>query len=158
MRIFLLRSSFRRCPRFCHSNCISSILHLRLRSNPKSIHSQCCCMDITEEQRKRAEANRLAAIAKRKALVESSNGQLQRQDPWKLFKCRKLSTELSAASAVQSSKRLSCNNTHLPERFRVRLEISSPDSFSITPEAVEGYSYPGEENCFRKLSDFLFNV
>ncbi|XP_023516624.1 DNA annealing helicase and endonuclease ZRANB3 [Cucurbita pepo subsp. pepo] len=115
-------------------------------------------MDITEEQRKRAEANRLAAIAKRKALVESSNGQLQRQDPWKLFKCRKLSTELSAASAVQSSKRLSCNNTHLPERFRVRLEISSPDSFSITPEAVEGYSYPGEENCFRKLSDFLFNV
>lgn len=126
--------------------------------NPKSIHSQCHCMDITDEQRKRAEANRLAAIAKRKALIESSDGQPQHQDPWKLFKCRKLSTELNATNAVQSSKSLTDSNTHLPERFRARLEICSPDSFSITPEVVEGCFYPGEENCFRKLSGWLSNV
>ncbi|KGN63703.1 DNA annealing helicase and endonuclease ZRANB3 isoform X1 [Cucumis sativus] len=115
-------------------------------------------MDITEEQRKRAEANRLAAIAKRKALVESSNGQLQHHEPWKLFKCRKFSTEFDASTTIQSSKSLTVNNTHLPEKFRVRLEICSPDSFSITPEVVEGCFYPGEENCFRILSDCLSNV
>lgn len=136
---------------------VSILLH-RLRSNPKSIHSQSCSMDITEEQRRRAEANRLAAIAKRKALIESSNGQLQHQDPWKLFKCRKLSTELNAPSTIQSLKSLTDNNTHLPVRFRVRLEICSPDSFSITPEVVEGCFYPGEEDCFRILSDCLSNV
>ncbi|XP_038880179.1 uncharacterized protein LOC120071853 isoform X2 [Benincasa hispida] len=143
--------------RFRPSNSISSILHQRLRSNPKSIHSQYCSMDITEEQRRRAEANRLAAIAKRKALIKSSNGQ-QHQDPWELFKCRKLSTEHNAASTIQSSKSLTGNDTHLPERFRVRLEICSPDSFSITPEVVEGCFYPGEENCFRILSDCLSSV
>lgn len=115
-------------------------------------------MDITEEQRKRAEANRLAAIAKRKALIESSNGQLQHHDPWKLFKCRKFSTEFDASTTIQSSKILTDNNTHWPEKFRVRLEICSPDSFSITPEVVEGCFYPGEDNCFRILSDCLSNV
>lgn len=114
-------------------------------------------MDITEEQRKRAEANRLAALAKRKALQESS-GLLQQQqlprEPWKLFKCRKLSSEKrpEILSADPVSK------TPSVEKFLVRLEICSPDSFSATPEAVRGFVYPGEEECLRRLSDCLSDV
>jgi hypothetical protein len=106
-------------------------------------------MEITEEQRQRAEANRLAALAKRKALVESSSEQQQQkrlpQDPWKLFKCRKLSLEQGPP-------------VPMPEKFRVRLEICSPDSFFAAPEAVQGFMYPGDEECLRRLSDCLSAV
>jgi hypothetical protein len=109
-------------------------------------------MEITEEQRKRAEANRLAALAKRKALLESSSEQQQEkrlpQDPWKLFKCRKLSPE----------QRAPAHQVSMPEKFRVRLEICSPDSFSAAPEAVQGFVYPGEEECLRRLSECLYAV
>lgn len=122
-------------------------------------------MEITEEQRKRAEANRLAALAKRKALLESSSQQNQ-NDPWKLFKCRKLCRELAPATPDLSipgqPPRLAQvdpnSNTHLPERFRVKLEICSPDSFSVTQLAVQGFAYPGERECLQRLSDCLSNV
>lgn len=121
-------------------------------------------MDITEEQRKRAEANhltalnRLAALAKRKAILGSSELQQQQQrrlpqDPWKLFKCRKLSSEQPSTSSAESvPKALS------PENFLVRLEVCSPDSFSVTPEAVQGLAYPGEEECLRGLTNCLSDV
>ncbi|KAL5746769.1 hypothetical protein ACOSQ2_024066 [Xanthoceras sorbifolium] len=101
-------------------------------------------MEMTEEQRQRAEANRLAAIAKRKALTESTQQQIH-QDPWKLFKCRKLS--------VEPTKPL-LN----PEKFRVRLEICSPDSFSVSPQGLKGFVYPGEEECLRRLGLCLSDV
>ncbi|XP_059444296.1 LOW QUALITY PROTEIN: uncharacterized protein LOC132176179 [Corylus avellana] len=109
-------------------------------------------MEITEEQRKRAEANRLAALAKRKVLLESSSEQQQQkrlpQDPWELFKCRKLSGE----------KRPPADPVPMPEKFRVRLEICSPDSFFAAPEAVQGFMCPGDEECLRRLSDCLSAV
>ncbi|KAF5796880.1 putative DNA helicase chromatin remodeling SNF2 family [Helianthus annuus] len=57
-------------------------------------------------------------------------------DSWKLSKCQKPS----------------------PEKFMVRLEISSPDSFSVKPFPVDGYKFPGEAACFEKLSVCLPNV
>lgn len=122
-------------------------------------------MEITEEQRKRAEANRLAALAKRKALIESSNQQHQ-NDHWKLFKCRKLYRELAPTTPDLSFPNQPLklvqidpnSDTHFPERVRVKLEICSPDSFSVTPLAVQGFAYPGEEECLRRLSDCLSNV
>ncbi|KAL3575186.1 hypothetical protein D5086_023287 [Populus alba] len=51
-------------------------------------------MQITEEQRQRAEANRLAALEKRKAYIINQQQQPPPpppQNPWRLFKCRKLS-------------------------------------------------------------------
>ncbi|KAG7954971.1 hypothetical protein I3843_11G048400 [Carya illinoinensis] len=115
-------------------------------------------MDITEEQRKRAEANRLAALAKRKAILESSELQQQQQqrlpqDPWKLYKCRKISSERPPIVSANS-----VSKTPSPENFRVRLEICSPDSFSVAPEAVKGLAYPGEEECLRGLSNCLSDV
>ncbi|XP_019200029.1 PREDICTED: DNA annealing helicase and endonuclease ZRANB3 isoform X3 [Ipomoea nil] len=118
-------------------------------------------MEITEEQRKRAEANRLAALAKRKA----------NQEAWKLLKCQKPSSESSPATATatavlpktnpaSASDLLRKPESSAPplERFRVMLEICSPDSFSVTPQPVQGFPYPGEEVCFQKLNELLFCV
>ncbi|KAL5544566.1 hypothetical protein UlMin_008350 [Ulmus minor] len=118
-------------------------------------------MEITEEQRKRAEANRLAALAKRKALIESSNG--QHRHPWTLFKCQKLSREVNPANCSINQTRDSgpiypVSNTHSSDKFRVRLEICSADSFSVTPLAIRGFPFPGEEECLRRLNDCLSNV
>ncbi|KAK3225853.1 hypothetical protein Dsin_005715 [Dipteronia sinensis] len=98
-------------------------------------------MEMTEEQRQRAEANRLAAIAKRKAKQQIN------QEPWKLFKCRKLSVEPTKPHA-----------SPLPDKFRVRLEICSPDSFSVSPLWLKGFVYPGEGECLRRLSLSLSHV
>ncbi|KAI3717741.1 hypothetical protein L1987_69535 [Smallanthus sonchifolius] len=40
----------------------------------------------------------------------------------------------------------------------VRLEISSPDSFSVKPFPVDGHMFPGEAACFEELSECLPNV
>ncbi|XP_050376516.1 uncharacterized protein LOC126793927 [Argentina anserina] len=115
-------------------------------------------MEITEEQRKRAEANRLAALAKRKALAESSSA-----DPWSLFKCRKLSPDLKPTSIRRtrdaSRPEISLADPVLENQmFRVRLEICSPDSFSATPVGIQGFAFPGQEECLRRLSDCLASV
>ncbi|KAL6175451.1 hypothetical protein ACLB2K_052092 [Fragaria x ananassa] len=121
-------------------------------------------MEITEEQRKRAEANRLAALAKRKALAESSSASAlhQQPDPWSLFKCRKLSPDLNPSSircAGEPRSEISRVNPVVENQmFRVRLEICSPDSFSATPVGIQGFAFPGQEECSRRLSDCLANV
>lgn len=77
------------------------------------------------------ELQTLAVEAKRKAPcvdVEDAS--------WKVAKCQKLSSE----------------------KFMVRLEISSPDSFSVKPLSVDGYRFPGDAACFEKLSECLSNV
>lgn len=117
-------------------------------------------MEITEEQRQRAEANRIAAIAKRKSALESG----KESQVWKLFKCRKVSPEATAATNAsrfpkpQNSSNEALLKPHLVEKFRARLEICSPDSFSITPEAVRGFDYPGEAECLKRLEHCLANV
>ena len=110
-------------------------------------------MEITEEQRRRAEANRLAAIAKRKALLESSNAQQST-----LFKCPKLSHSSANLPPQFQVRPDPVSDTLLPEKFRVRLEIYSPDSFSVTPLKLRGFDYPGEEECLRRLNDCLSTV
>lgn len=121
------------------------------------IHSY--SMEITEEQRQRAEANRRAALAKRKQLA---GGQ---QDPWKLFKCRKVSPEHKPTFPKPQENKVPLGPIvkpqtpdQLPDKFRVRLEICSEDSFSITPEAIQGFRFPGEAHCLEKLSVCLSNV
>nr|XP_043638616.1 DNA annealing helicase and endonuclease ZRANB3 [Erigeron canadensis] len=42
-------------------------------------------------------------------------------------------------------------------KFMVRIEICSPDSFSVKPLPVDGHAFPGESDCFNKLSQFLPN-
>jgi hypothetical protein len=117
-------------------------------------------MEITEEERKRAESNRQAALAKRKALLESSIHQQQPQGPWKLFKCRKLSPELTSKQIPDTATIHSdpVPPARPPDKFRVRLEICSPDSFSATPNALQGFMYLGDDQCLQRLTDCLSNV
>ncbi|KAJ6761440.1 DNA ANNEALING HELICASE AND ENDONUCLEASE ZRANB3 FAMILY MEMBER [Salix koriyanagi] len=120
-------------------------------------------MQITEEQRQRAEINRLAALEKRKAyIINQQQQQQQHQNPWRLFKCRKLSPGPSSITCTTNPPLFNRVNpdldTHLPQTFRLRFEICSPDSFSITPEAIKGFPYPGEEKCLYTLKSCLSNV
>ncbi|KAK4781882.1 hypothetical protein SAY86_015984 [Trapa natans] len=120
--------------------------------------------DITEEQRLRAEANRLAALAKRRAATGDVPGPPRPQDPWRLFKCRKISanrvdkTSPGTGLTVQARCPSGSLESRLTERFRIRLEVCSPDSFSATPEPVKGFQFPGEEECLHRLDDFLADV
>ncbi|EYU23580.1 hypothetical protein MIMGU_mgv1a000528mg [Erythranthe guttata] len=114
-------------------------------------------MGFIEEQRKRAESNRAAALAKRKAILSAAD---QKNDCWELFKCRKISSTATANFPVpkQPITAESTGTAPKPEKFRARIEICSPDSFSITPVAVEGFVFPGVDVCFQMLSDCLSNV
>ncbi|KAL1810213.1 hypothetical protein ACET3Z_027203 [Daucus carota] len=114
---------------------------------------------ITEEQRKRSELNRLAALAKRRERGVSDH------DPWKLFKCRKVSPEPNSSAdsfkcpaRPDFSGRVLKEAVALADRFRVRLEICSADSFSVTPVAVEGFSFPGEAACLEIIDDCLSSI
>ncbi|OMO51229.1 SNF2-related protein [Corchorus capsularis] len=122
-------------------------------------------MELTDEQRKQAEANRLAAIAKRKALIESStatvNSHYQQNQAhyWRLTKCPKLSNHNThIPQRPQASNLDPVSSTQLSKKFQVRLEICSPDSFAVTPETLEGYVYQGDEECFRRMENILSDV
>ncbi|XP_015071058.1 DNA annealing helicase and endonuclease ZRANB3 [Solanum pennellii] len=111
--------------------------------------------EITEEQRNRAEANRLAALAKRKDRISEPNN-----NSWKLFKCRKLSGNVyfhkpQTPAPVVNPPPKPCTPSPPPQRFKARLEICSPDSFCVTPVPLQGFIYPGEKNCLEKLRDCL---
>ncbi|KAL9227343.1 hypothetical protein vseg_003040 [Gypsophila vaccaria] len=93
--------------------------------------------ELTEQQKLAIESNRLRALAKRKAFLSESTSH------WRHFKCRKL---------IDSKPPL------LAHKFRVRLEICSPDSFSLVPQSVPGVFFPGQDYCFRLLNDCLQNV
>ncbi|XP_057952741.1 uncharacterized protein LOC131146912 isoform X2 [Malania oleifera] len=112
--------------------------------------------DMTEEQRNRAEANRLTALARRKAAAATGTV----HDPWGLFKCRKISRKLPAFPEPQTPLYDSFPKpeTPLAQKFRAWLEICSPDSFSVTPVAAQGFVYPGENECLAKLRDCLSDV
>ncbi|XP_057731223.1 uncharacterized protein LOC130946479 [Arachis stenosperma] len=95
-------------------------------------------MGLTEEQRQQIEANRQAALAKRKAFLESQ----QQQQQQLLFKCQKLSHSRNSFSASKHA---------LIPKFVARLEICSPDSFSVMP-------IPSDDNNFSALNGLLSDL
>ncbi|XVE56866.1 hypothetical protein DITRI_Ditri04bG0044700 [Diplodiscus trichospermus] len=122
-------------------------------------------MELTEEQRKQAEANRLAAIAKRKALIESSSAtanipsQQNQANYWRLTKCPKLASDNAHTSRLPQCSNLDpFSSTQSSKKFQARLEICSPDSFSVTPERLPECLYQGDEECLRRLNDILSDV
>ncbi|KAM0936696.1 putative DNA helicase chromatin remodeling SNF2 family [Dioscorea sansibarensis] len=99
-------------------------------------------MEITEEQRRRAEANRLAAIERRRRAEEAG---LVNHDAWRLFKCRKVPRPTRPPAAPSAA-------------FQVVLEICSPDEFSATPEPLQGLPFPGDARCSRIIEESLSKV
>jgi len=106
-------------------------------------------MELTEEQQRQVEANRAAAIAKRKAFLESRAQQQEQShregenipnpNPWHLFKCQKFPKPQ-------------------PPKFLARLEICSPDSFSVTPMPLPPFPFPGHHHCLSTLNSILSQV
>lgn len=113
-------------------------------------------MEITEEQRQRAEANRLAALEKRKRVAERSD-----DDPWHLFRCRKIPSPTLSSSKEDPDP---INNSDPPPpppaavRFRIVVEICSPTEFSVTPQPLNGFTFPGGLECFQRIEACLSSV
>ncbi|CAA7026960.1 unnamed protein product [Microthlaspi erraticum] len=105
-------------------------------------------MDVAEEQIRRDEENRLMIGEKRKPSFDSTGNQQRRQD-FRLAKCQKLQEGHRSYKSDLGSR------NSMPEKFRVRLEICSPDSFSVTPVQAQGLRFPEEQGCLRQLSEIL---
>ncbi|XP_021860897.1 uncharacterized protein [Spinacia oleracea] len=105
--------------------------------------------ELTEEVKQRIKAKRLLAEAK---LAEGKRKASQ-QNFFNSFKaCKKFhpSTSFPAPPKFEPDSP--------PSRFRARLEICSPDSFSINPDPIQGFPFPGQTDCFRILEYCLSNV
>ncbi|XP_010424730.1 PREDICTED: DNA annealing helicase and endonuclease ZRANB3-like [Camelina sativa] len=110
-------------------------------------------MEVSEEQRQRDEANRLVLFGEKRKPSFDSSGNSQRQQDFRLAKCRKLDDGNDVR--FQERNRNYESGTSVPEKFRVRLEICSPDSFSVTPFQLQGFRCPEEQECLRQLREIL---
>ncbi|XP_042458022.1 DNA annealing helicase and endonuclease ZRANB3-like isoform X2 [Zingiber officinale] len=99
-------------------------------------------MEVTEEQRRRAEANRLAALEKRKRAAELADSR-----PWKLSRCPSIPCPKPVEPRAPPVS-----------PFRVVLEICSADEFSAAPEPIQGSSFPGEAECLRIIENCVLSV
>ncbi|KAK1292734.1 CHD3-type chromatin-remodeling factor PICKLE [Acorus calamus] len=116
-------------------------------------------MEVTEEQIRRAEANRLAALEKRKRAAASAAaeaGLTVDAGAWRLFKCRKLPNPNAESEAPRKPPPLPPSLP--PERFCVFLEICAADEFSITPNPAPDSPFPGKVQCLRKIEECLSSV
>ncbi|ONK78079.1 uncharacterized protein A4U43_C02F14090 [Asparagus officinalis] len=108
-------------------------------------------MEITEEHCQRAEANRLATLEKHKRATERSN-----DDPWRLFRYHKIPSPTLSSSKEDPDPINNSNPPHPPPpavavRFLIVIEICSPTEFSVTPQPLNGFTFPGGLECFREL-------
>ncbi|XP_010491398.1 PREDICTED: DNA annealing helicase and endonuclease ZRANB3-like [Camelina sativa] len=110
-------------------------------------------MVVSEEQRQGDESNRLVLYGEKRKPSFDSSGNSQRQQDFRLAKCRKLDDGYDVG--FQERNRSYESGTSLPEKFRVRLEICSPDSFSVTPFQLQGFRCPEEQECLRQLREIL---
>lgn len=110
-------------------------------------------MDVSDEE------SRLVLGEKRRPSFDSSENQ-RRQPDFRLAKCRKLDGGNDAYSQ-EGHRSYKCDlgsRNSMPEKFRVRLEICSPDSFSVTPVQAQGFRFPEEQGYLRQLSEILHEV
>lgn len=138
-------------------------------------------MVITEEQRRRAEANRLAALEKRKRLAEAAAAAATASTSynttfpasgtptfptddtaaeWRLAKCPRIAPPAPQSRFVSLPPRPSPppppqTPPQPPVGFKVVLEVCSPDEFLVAVGPAEGKAYPGEANCLGAVQDCL---
>lgn len=135
-------------------------------------------MQITEEQRRRSEANRLAALEKRKRLAEAAAA----AEPatafpasgaptfpaydtaaaeWRLAKCPRIAPPAPQPPFAPLPPRPSPppppppTPPQPPVGFQVVLEVCGPDEFLVAVGPVEGRAYPGEAECLGAVQDCL---
>jgi hypothetical protein len=134
-------------------------------------------MQITEEQRRRIQENRLVALERRKRFLEASAGAAAGTSAdLRLAKCPRIAeagttaalpTPCTTAAEWTLAK---CTRTapaprpplhppppppQPPVGFQVVLEVCSSDEFSVSVGPVQGATYPGEAECLRAVQDCL---
>ncbi|XP_035816379.1 uncharacterized protein [Zea mays] len=131
-------------------------------------------MEITEEQRRRAEANRLAALEKRKRYAEAAAAtafptsgastfpayDTAAAAEWRLAKCPRIAPPARQLPFVPLPPRpspppLPPTPPQPPVGFQVVLEVCGPDEFWVAVVPVEGRAYPGEAECLGAVQDCL---
>ncbi|RCV13837.1 hypothetical protein SETIT_2G378100v2 [Setaria italica] len=142
-------------------------------------------MQITEEQRRRAEANRLAALEKRKRIAEAAAAAATASTSyattafpaagtptfpaydtaassaeWRLAKCPRIAPPAPQHRSAPLPPRPSPPQPpptppQPPVGFKVVLEVCSPDEFLVAVEPAEGKAYPGEADCLGAVQDSL---
>ncbi|XP_040382387.1 DNA annealing helicase and endonuclease ZRANB3 isoform X2 [Oryza brachyantha] len=100
-------------------------------------------MGITEEQRLRIEANRLAALERRKRYAEAAAAAADADASavWRLAKCPRFAPPQPPPPPQP------------PVGFKVVLEVCSPEDFSVAVGPADGVAYPGEAECLRAVQD-----
>jgi len=134
-------------------------------------------MQITEEQRKRAEANRLAALEKRQAAAATGSkqkpnvesilpaqqhikGQQQqresgggnRSSAWNLFPCRKIIVN------QVPPKNVSQPPSNQQQHLIVVLELCTPTEFTVSTESAPGSTAVGRQESLTHFNTFLSSV
>jgi len=136
-------------------------------------------MEITEEQRRRSEANRLAALEKRKRLEEAAAAaapstafpasgaptfpayDTAAAAEWRLAKRPRIAPPAPQPPFAPLPPRPSPppppppTPPQPPVGFQVVLEVCSPDEFLVAVGPVEGRAYPGEAECLGAVQDCL---
>ncbi|KAJ4908684.1 DNA annealing helicase and endonuclease ZRANB3 [Raphanus sativus] len=102
------------------------------------------------------EANRFMLGEKRKPSSDDDSSENPHRLPhdFRLSKCRKLDGENDVVyRSRESDPGLTASIP--PEKFRARLEICSPDSFTVTPVQAKGFRFPEKQDCLRQLNEIL---
>ncbi|KAF0907158.1 hypothetical protein E2562_015680 [Oryza meyeriana var. granulata] len=122
-------------------------------------------MGITEEQRRRIEANRLAALERRKRFAEAAGGGggTDASVAWRLAKCPRFAPPAPTLPPPPPPPRtlpppLPPPAPQPPVGFKVVLEVCSPEDFSVAVGPAEGVAYPGEAECLRAVQDCVDSV
>ncbi|OEL35842.1 hypothetical protein BAE44_0003138 [Dichanthelium oligosanthes] len=138
-------------------------------------------MEISEEQRRRSEANRLAALEKRKRFAEAAAATASpsyttafpasgtptfpsydttASAEWRLAKCPRIAPPAPQPRFAPLPHRPSPpppppTPPQPPVGFKVVLEVCSPDEFLVAVGPAEGKAYAGEADCFGAVQDCL---
>ncbi|KAL6656905.1 hypothetical protein ACP70R_004685 [Stipagrostis hirtigluma subsp. patula] len=118
-------------------------------------------MEITEEQRRRIEANRLAALERRKRFAEAAaaaatfpTSGATAFTEWRLAKCPRIAPPLPPPMFPPPPPPPR-TPPQPPVGFEVVLELCSPDEFLVAVGPAEGAVYPGEAECLGAVQDCL---
>uniref|UniRef100_A0A0E0LKL3 Helicase ATP-binding domain-containing protein n=1 Tax=Oryza punctata TaxID=4537 RepID=A0A0E0LKL3_ORYPU len=117
-------------------------------------------MGITEEQRRRIEANRLAALERRKRFAEAAaaaaagGGGTDASVGWRLAKCPRFAPP-PQPTLLPPPPPPPPPPPQPPVGFKVVLEVCSPEDFSVAVGPTEGLAYPGEAECLRAVQDCI---
>lgn len=103
---------------------------------------------LTEEQRRRIEASRLAALERLKRSAAAAGTTIDAASS-RLAKCPRIAHPLPPRPCPPPTPSIG---------FRAVLEVCSPDEFQVTVGRAEGKAFPGEAECLRAVEDCVASV